>query len=264
MRDSQTSPEFLRPTLRGGDVLDRGEHRRTTFQSSLLAQQSVAPDPGSEPHRSPEVSMSSTIMPSSSSFDYPPDDQRNLFAPENADQDPANWMVRGACRGADPGLFFPISLRGRATEQINFAKAVCGRCAVSGSCLSYALRTMPDGIWADNQRRTHRDACPVGRAFPGSGRKARSGRSWPGRQWWIPNRIENRLRADDRRLSSMFAVFARLTRAEAIPAAERIETAHGAWRRGPEPPARAAAAQGRRPRQTPRPHAAPVLIHYFN
>ena len=56
----------------------------------------------------------------------------------------------------------------------------------------------------------------------------RSGRSWPGRQWWILNRIENRLRADDHRLSSMFAVFARLTRAEAIPAAERIEG--GPWR----------------------------------
>jgi WhiB family redox-sensing transcriptional regulator len=56
-------------------------------------------------------------------------------------------MVRGACRGADPELFFPISFRGRAVEQIDYAKAVCRRCAVSGSCLSYALRTMPDGIW---------------------------------------------------------------------------------------------------------------------
>lgn len=91
--------------------------------------------------------LSSTILPPSSSFDDPLDDQRNLFAPENADQDPVDWMVRGACRGADPELFFPISLRGRAMEQINLAKAVCGRCAVAESCLSYALRTMPDGIW---------------------------------------------------------------------------------------------------------------------
>ena len=91
--------------------------------------------------------MSSTIPPLSSSFDNPLDDQRNLFAPENADEDPTSWMVRGACRGADPELFFPISLRGRAVEQINYAKAICGRCLVAGSCLSYALRTMPDGIW---------------------------------------------------------------------------------------------------------------------
>lgn len=51
----------------------------------------------------------------------------------------------------------------------------------------------------------------------------RSGRGWPGRQWWVLYRIENRLRADDRHLSSMFAIFARLTRAEAIPAGEQIE-----------------------------------------
>lgn len=91
--------------------------------------------------------MSSTIPPPSSSFDYPLDDQRNLFAPEKADEDPTDWMVRGACRGADPELFFPISLRGRAVEQIDYAKAICSHCAVARSCLSYALRTMPDGIW---------------------------------------------------------------------------------------------------------------------
>jgi WhiB family transcriptional regulator, redox-sensing transcriptional regulator len=91
--------------------------------------------------------MSSTIPPLSSSFDNPLDDQRSLFAPENVDDDPTSWMVRGACRGTDPELFFPISLRGRAVEQINYAKSVCDRCPVAGSCLSYALRTMPDGIW---------------------------------------------------------------------------------------------------------------------
>jgi hypothetical protein len=56
----------------------------------------------------------------------------------------------------------------------------------------------------------------------------RSGRSWPGRQWWVLNRIENEIRSDDRHLSSMFAIFARLTRAEIIPATERIEG--GRWR----------------------------------
>ena len=91
--------------------------------------------------------MSSTIPPPSGSFDNPLDDQRRVFAAGEAGEDPANWMVRGACRGTDPELFFPISLRGRAVDQVNYAKAVCGRCAVCGSCLSYALRTMPDGIW---------------------------------------------------------------------------------------------------------------------
>jgi WhiB family redox-sensing transcriptional regulator len=91
--------------------------------------------------------LSSTIPPPSGSFDNPLDDQRYVFAWGNAGEDHANWMVRGACRGMDPELFFPISVRGRAVEQISYAKAVCRRCAVSGSCLSYALRTMPDGIW---------------------------------------------------------------------------------------------------------------------
>jgi WhiB family redox-sensing transcriptional regulator len=61
-------------------------------------------------------------------------------------------MVRGACRGADPELFFPISVTGRAVEQVNSAKAICGRCAVRKNCLSYSLRTMPHGIWGGTTR----------------------------------------------------------------------------------------------------------------
>ena len=124
---------------------------------------------------------------------------------------------------------FPSRSGAAAVQQINYAKAVCGRCPVAGK-LSFVRAADHAGryLGRDDQRRAHRDARPVGRAFPGSGRRVRSGRSWPGRQWWILNRIENRLRADDHRLSSLFAVFARLTRAEAMPAAERIEG--GPWR----------------------------------
>ncbi len=91
--------------------------------------------------------MSSTIPRRSGGFDDPLDGQSQLLVRDDAPEDPSNWMVRGACRGADPELFFPISFRGRAVEQIDYAKAVCHRCTVSRSCLSYALRTMPDGIW---------------------------------------------------------------------------------------------------------------------
>ena len=62
------------------------------------------------------------------------------------------WMDSGACHGSDPELFFPISATGRAVPQINSAKAICGQCPVSEKCLSYALRTMPDGIWGGTTR----------------------------------------------------------------------------------------------------------------
>ena len=63
-----------------------------------------------------------------------------------------DWMARGACRGSDPELFFPIASLGSAAGQIEAAKAICGRCVVRKSCRSYALRTMPDGIWGGMTR----------------------------------------------------------------------------------------------------------------
>ena len=59
-----------------------------------------------------------------------------------------SWMSRGACRQADPELFFPIAaVTGPAARQAEAAKAVCGRCVVRPNCLSYALEFMPEGIW---------------------------------------------------------------------------------------------------------------------
>lgn len=58
-----------------------------------------------------------------------------------------DWMSRSACHGTDTELFFPIAATGRALEQIDSAKAVCGRCTVREDCLSYALATMQHGIW---------------------------------------------------------------------------------------------------------------------
>ena len=49
------------------------------------------------------------------------------------------WMLRGACRQADPELFFPVTAKEPAERQIEAAKAVCAPCAVRASCLSYAL-----------------------------------------------------------------------------------------------------------------------------
>ena len=59
-----------------------------------------------------------------------------------------SWMSRGACRQADPELFYPIAIgKGPAARQAEAAKAVCGPCAVRANCLSYALEVMPEGIW---------------------------------------------------------------------------------------------------------------------
>jgi WhiB family transcriptional regulator, redox-sensing transcriptional regulator len=57
------------------------------------------------------------------------------------------WMSRGACRQADPELFFPVVVAGPAARRAEAAKAVCGSCAVRASCLSYALEAMPEGVW---------------------------------------------------------------------------------------------------------------------
>lgn len=71
-----------------------------------------------------------------------------------------SWMSRGACRQADPELFFPIGpTAGPVARQVEAAKAVCGSCAVRANCLSYALEAMPEGIWGGTtmeERRTAR------------------------------------------------------------------------------------------------------------
>ncbi len=74
-------------------------------------------------------------------------EQTRRPGPEDVPGDATGWMTRGACQGTDPELFFPISVAGLSRAQINAAKEICGRCLVRKNCLSYALQTMPDGIW---------------------------------------------------------------------------------------------------------------------
>ena len=62
------------------------------------------------------------------------------------------WMVRAACRGLDPDLFFPV--RG---EDLRAAKAVCATCDVRDECLDYALRTHETcGVWGGTSERQRR------------------------------------------------------------------------------------------------------------
>ena len=62
------------------------------------------------------------------------------------------WHQHGACRGADPNLFFPE--RG---ESVKEAKAVCERCPVRAECLDYAMENHEVvGIWGGLSARERR------------------------------------------------------------------------------------------------------------
>ncbi len=68
------------------------------------------------------------------------------------------WQLLGACREADPTLFFhPEGERGPArAARETAAKAVCGRCPVVEQCRAHALATRePYGVWggmSENER----------------------------------------------------------------------------------------------------------------
>ncbi len=71
---------------------------------------------------------------------------RNKYAP--SPERGSDWRDRAACLTTDPELFFPTGKTGPAADQIDKAKAVCGRCAVREVCLTFALETdQNDGVW---------------------------------------------------------------------------------------------------------------------
>jgi WhiB family transcriptional regulator, redox-sensing transcriptional regulator len=73
----------------------------------------------------------------------------------------ANWRSAGACRSADPDLFFPISSAGPAQRQIAQAKMICAACGVRQECLDFAVtHGQVHGIWggttAEDRQRDRR------------------------------------------------------------------------------------------------------------
>ena len=70
----------------------------------------------------------------------------------------ATWRNRAACLDESPELFFPIGNTGPALDQIEEAKAVCGRCEVVENCLNWAIEYGQDsGVWgglSEEERRT--------------------------------------------------------------------------------------------------------------
>ncbi|QTE28676.1 WhiB family transcriptional regulator [Pengzhenrongella sicca] len=59
-----------------------------------------------------------------------------------------DWRHEAACLDEDPELFFPIGGSAPAVLQLAEAKAVCGRCPVIQTCLTWALEARQDvGVW---------------------------------------------------------------------------------------------------------------------
>jgi WhiB family redox-sensing transcriptional regulator len=81
------------------------------------------------------------------------------------------WRDRSACLSVDPELFFPIGNTGPALLQIEEAKAVCRRCEVIETCLSWAIESGQDaGVWGglseDERRALKRRNARARRADP--------------------------------------------------------------------------------------------------
>jgi WhiB family redox-sensing transcriptional regulator len=77
-----------------------------------------------------------------------------------------DWRDSALCRDEDAELFFPIGTTGPAELQLEEAKAVCRRCAVTTRCLNFALDTgQHDGVWGgmgeDERRGLARPKLPV-------------------------------------------------------------------------------------------------------
>jgi WhiB family transcriptional regulator, redox-sensing transcriptional regulator len=74
---------------------------------------------------------------------------------------PEGWAAGGACRRADPELFFPVGPGGPSARQTTQAKQVCAICPVRQPCLEFAVETGQDfGVWggatADERRAMRR------------------------------------------------------------------------------------------------------------
>jgi WhiB family redox-sensing transcriptional regulator len=62
--------------------------------------------------------------------------------------DGGRWMSMGACRSADPDLFFPVSASAGNRAQVAEARAVCASCLVRHQCLRFSIQTgQLYGIW---------------------------------------------------------------------------------------------------------------------
>lgn len=77
-----------------------------------------------------------------------------------------DWRHSALCQDEDPELFFPIGTVGPSLRQVEAAKIICRRCAVTDSCLSWAIDTGQDsGVWGgkSEEERRHIRRASLGR-----------------------------------------------------------------------------------------------------
>ena len=62
------------------------------------------------------------------------------------------WLDLGACRGLDPGIFYPDT-----DDEAVEAKEICAGCGVQATCLEYALsHREKEGVWGGATERERR------------------------------------------------------------------------------------------------------------
>lgn len=72
--------------------------------------------------------------------------------PPPHDAEAEAWMMRGLCRGANPGEFFPSDGVG-----VELAQRICAVCTVQADCLEYALvHRIEHGVWGGASERERR------------------------------------------------------------------------------------------------------------
>lgn len=61
---------------------------------------------------------------------------------------PTDWLDAGACKGADPELFFPVAVGVVGQRQAAVAQRICERCQVRRECFEFAMENRQmHGIW---------------------------------------------------------------------------------------------------------------------
>jgi WhiB family transcriptional regulator, redox-sensing transcriptional regulator len=95
------------------------------------------------------------------------------------DTGPAPWMSAGACRNADPELFFPIGEGEAGTVQARKATSICRQCGVRAECLRYSLlHGIREGIWGGRTEQERTDMIRSRSGHRGAARERVRGGRW--------------------------------------------------------------------------------------